>query len=409
MPGLRRIMGRILLLASLALPILATFPRQPAADTGRTNDTSELRIRAHDLAYNLNYDEALAVMRAVAEAHPDDAGAYRSLATISWLEILFARGAVTSDDYLGSVTKRTVSLKPPPAELAARFKQYAVRARDLARARADREPTDIDALYELGAAEGLLASYSATVDGRVFAAFGEARRALDAHQTVLKLDPGRKDAGLVVGTYSYIVANLSWAVRVMAPLFGFRGDRQGGLRMVESAATPGSECQWEATFALVLLYNREGRFEEALRNVRTLQQKFPSNRLLWLEAGGTALRAGHAAEAEHELSAGIEKLIDDHRPRIFGEEALWHYKRGAARVALERRNEALADLRRALDGEARDWVRGRAHTELARLALQRGDISTAREELATAERLCNRDNDPIGVRDARALQSAAKR
>ena len=40
------------------------------------------------------------------------------------------------------------------------------------------------------------ASYGATVEGKILASFRAARRAYDAHETVLELDPSRKDAGL---------------------------------------------------------------------------------------------------------------------------------------------------------------------------------------------------------------------
>ena len=53
-------------------------------------------------------------------------------------------------------------------------------------------------------------------------------------------------------------------------------------------------------------------------------------------------------------------LANDKRPRMFGEEALWYQKRGAARVALRRIDEADVDLGRAVAVESRTWVKGRA-------------------------------------------------
>ena len=78
-----------------------------------------------------------------------------------------------------------------------------------------------------------------------------------------------------------------------------------------------------------------------------LQRAFPRNRILWLEAGATALRAGRAADAEQFLSEGLKRLASDSRPRMFGEEALWLQKRGAARVVLNRDSrvgKVVADL-----------------------------------------------------------------
>ena len=105
----------------------------------------------------------------------------------------------------------------------------------------------------------------------------------------------------------------------------------------------------------------------------SLHRRYPRNRLVMLEAGATATRGNRPADAEKLLTEGMAMLAGDKRPRIPGEEALWHYKRGAARVMLGRRDEALADLRAALAPGAAGWVQGRAHLEMARLALKQGD------------------------------------
>src|SRR5205809_928770 len=82
---------------------------------------------------------------------------------------------------------------------AAAFNAAVERAMELARRRIAKDPRDADAHYQLGAAVGLRASYTATVDGTVMSAFRAARQAYDEHEEVLSLDPRRKDAGLVVG------------------------------------------------------------------------------------------------------------------------------------------------------------------------------------------------------------------
>jgi hypothetical protein len=60
-------------------------------------------------------------------------------------------------------------------------------------------------------------------------------------------------------------------------------------------------------------------------------------------------------------------------------------------------------LRRAIGLEARDWVRGRAHTELARIALAAGNTARATSECNTAIRLGDLDADPRGIADARRV------
>ena len=376
-----------------------------AAAPARANQRSDaLRRQASTHIYNLDRDQAVAIFRQAIEADPQDAAAYRGLATALWLSITFRRGNMTVDDYLGRVGKsNTPAPAPPPAEIAAEFRKAIDRAIELARTRVEKNPKDTDAHYQLGAAVGLRASYTATVDGSVMGAFRAAREAYDEHETVLALDASRKDAGLIVGTYRYIVSALSLPIRWMAYVVGFGGGKERGLRMIEEAAAYKGDNEEDARFALILLYNRERRFDDALTQLALLRERYPRNRLAWLESGATCLRGGRPADAERFLNDGMERLAGDTRQRMFGEDALWHYKRGTARAALGRTADAQADLRKALGTEGRNWVYGRTHLELGKLALKGNDGASARTELRQAATLCDSDNDAATADEARRL------
>ena len=103
------------------------------------------------------------------------------------------------------------------------------------------------------------------------------------------------------------------------------------------------------------------------------------------------------------LDEGIRRRDGDRRERMFGEDALWHYKRGLARARQGRPAPAREDFHRAVSGEARDWVRGRTHAELGRLAADSGDREQARRDYRLAIQLAERGNDPIGKSEAEAL------
>ena len=368
------------------------------------NPASEaLRVKGANATFNLDHDLAMATFKEAVAADPQDAAALRGLASSFWLSITFRRGNMTVDDYLGRPNKPTASPLPPPLpETVAGFRDAIDRATALARKRIEANPRDADAHYQLGAAVGLRASYTATVEGSVLGAFRAAREAYEEHETVLALAPQRKDGGLIVGTYRYIVATLSMPARWVAYLAGFGGDSQRGMRMIEEAAAFGGDNQTDARFALLLLYNREKRYDDALKQVALLREAYPRNRLLWLESGATNLRAGRAAEAERVLNEGIARFAEDKRPRMFGEDALWHYKRGTAMAALGRADVA-AELQRAIGVEGRRWVHGRAHVELGKLALKAGNRGAAREHFRAAISLCESDNDEAWADEARRL------
>jgi hypothetical protein len=139
-----------------------------------------------------------------------------------------------------------------------------------------------------------------------------------------------------------------------------------------------------------------------MRVVQDLRRLYPRNRLLLLEEGATALRGGKAQEAQNLLTEGLAMFASDRRAHIPGEEALWKYKRGAARAALKR-GDAAEDLERATASDAQPWVGGRARVELGRLAAARGDRSSAAAKAREAELLCRRGNDPVCMDEARTL------
>src|SRR5205823_6593230 len=178
---------------------LAVSMRVVSAQSG-----NELRQRASDLAYNLDHDEALRLLRQAVAIDPGDPANHRALASTIWLNILFRRGAVTVDHYLGSFSRTSIEVKKPPADLDAEFKRALAQAIDLSEKRVAAAPRDAQAHYDLGTALGLRASYIASVEGKLLAGFTAARRSYDEQERVLALDPSRKDAGLVVGTYRYL-------------------------------------------------------------------------------------------------------------------------------------------------------------------------------------------------------------
>ena len=367
----------------------------------------QLRYRALDLAYNLDHDEAMANLRRAVTMAPDDPAMHRSLASVVWLHLLFRRGAVTVDHYLGSFTRSKVDLKKPPPELDSEFKRHARKAIDLARQRVAARPKDPQAQYDLGSALGLEASYVATVEGRFLAGFNAARHAYDAHEQVLELDASRKGAGLIVGTYRYVVSTLPVAMRWMAYVVGFGGGKDKGIELLEQTAASNSDARADAMFALILVYNRERRFDDAMRTLTALRRLFPKNRLVVLESGATLLRAGRAQQADAVLSEGMNMFAGEKRGKIPGEEALWRYKRGTARAALGRSDAAVEDLRVATAPDAQLWVNGRARVELGRLALKQNDRRTAAGEARQALTLCQQGNDPACVEDAAKLLRSA--
>jgi hypothetical protein len=395
---------------SLTAPADQLARTAPATASAATATAAAAALRAEGIAlgYNLDRTEALALFKKSIAADPLDPAGYRMVAANAWITLLFEQGAITVDDYLGEARANLHRDAPNPT-LAKTFREAIDQATALSEALVRAQPNNADAHYQLGAAYGFRASYTATVEGKLSGSFGPARRAFREHERALALAPARKDAGLIVGMYRYAVSELSLPLRLAAMLAGMSGDRARGLKLVEEAAGYPSDVQPNALFTLVLLYNREKRYDDALRVIADLQRRFPRNRLLWLEAGGTALRAGRPAAARLAIEDGLARLARDERPRAPGEDARWHYTYGAILTALNDHARAERELNTALTGATRDWLRGRIRKELGTLADAAGNRARALDELALAERLCRQDHDSTCADDAKTLARNVRR
>jgi tetratricopeptide (TPR) repeat protein len=379
---------------------------QPSPDARA--ESKRLRLAGLAAGYNLDYPEALEAFRSAIDADPDDPAPHRLLAATLWIRALFAQGAVTVEDYLGQA-RSSVSRTAPPPDVDKAFREHLQRAVTLAEQAVTRDPRDADAHFQLGAAHSFRASYIATVEGRGMTGFKAARRAYDEHERVLALDPKRKDAGMVVGMYRYGVSTLSWPWRLVAGIAGFGGGKDRGLRMVEEAAAFESDVQTNALFTLIVIYNRERRYDDALRVIARLQGMYSRNRLLWLERGSTALRAGRGLEARAALEEGLAVLAKDPRPRAFGEEARWRWAYGASLVLSGGTEAADRELRQSLELEGPAWLRGRAHKELGKVEDLRGRRTAAVEHYRQAVRIGQAEHDPASADEAASLMKAAYR
>jgi tetratricopeptide (TPR) repeat protein len=372
-----------------------------------TQTAAVLRQRGLEFGNNLDYPEAFAAFKAAEAADPDDPTAYRLAAATIWMRLLFNQGAVTVDDYLG-VARSTLSRVPPDPSLADAFHDELQRALTLAERRVEAHPTAADAHYQLGAVYGVLASYTATVEGHALSSLGPGRRAYHEHERALDLDSSRLDAGLIIGLYRCVVADLPLPTRWLAHVAGFDGDRNRGMHLVEGAAQYPGDFQANAAFMLILLYSRAHRFEDESRVIVALEHRYPRNRLLWLEEGRAALSAGHPDAARAALEAGLVRVTTETRPLATAEISRWRLLHGAALVALNQPGAAEAELGAALADARWDWLRGRIRLELGKVASLDGDRARAREEFRAADRLCRADHDAECVAGAAALFKASR-
>jgi len=393
-------------LAVIVLVVSGTLRASPSPpiDTRQPPATavSSISDQAFRAAYNLDHDEAMMHARRAVALAPNESEAHRTLAAVLWLNLLYRRGAVSVDFYLGSVARQRSAPKLTPEDVA-EFKTELAKTIDLAESRLAERPKDLQARFDVGAAYALQASYTASIEGSMTAAFRSARRAYDAQEQVLTSDPSRTDAALVVGLYRYLVSVLALPTRVLAYVAGFGGGKERGISMLEDA-TRDPSTRADAQTALMLIYSREGRHNDAITLARELRTEFPRNRLFLLEEGAAAIRAGRAADAEAVLTRGLAEFEKDPRPKVPGERAYWLYKRGMARVILRRIEPARSDLHAAQGTMAMTWISGRIHLELGKTADLLGRRDEAVSEYRAAKSICDSVDDGACAAEASRLE-----
>jgi tetratricopeptide (TPR) repeat protein len=391
--------------ALVATPVMGRQASDGAAATGRVDAaTAALVERAYDAAFNLDHDEAIALARQAVSRAPGAAASRRALASVLWMKILFVRGSVTVDHFMSGMSAAQKHLPEPPAALDDELRAELARSLELAEARVEAEPASVDARYDVGAAYALRASYTASIEGSLRAAFQSARHAFNAQEAVLEADPGHPSANVVVGTYRYLVSSLGLATRWLAYVAGFGGGKERGIGMIEQALESGGEATVEAGTALLLIYSREGRHADAYGVASRLADRYPRNRLFVLEAGAAAVRAGLAGHAETVLTRGLGRLDRDPRPKVPGERAVWLHQRGLARLQQNRRDAAEADFRAALSNGATGWLRGRVHMALGKLHDLAGRRADAQAAYRQARGICEALDDTVCEDEVKALQ-----
>jgi tetratricopeptide (TPR) repeat protein len=368
-------------------------------------ESRQLTRQGYALAYDLRFTDSLAVLSRARAADPTDSAPHRAVAAVTWVEMLCAQGIATFAAFEGTASGDVVDRPVVPEALRARFSKHIDEAIALAERARTLRRDDLDAQYELGASVGLRALYRGTVEGRAFAAFTEGRKAVALLEDLRNRSPRHHEAALLPGIYRFAVSTLPLLKRWFAAAAGMPGDRAGGIALLERAAAAPAATATDASIVLMIVYNREGRRDEALRHLRALHLRHPSNRLLRLNLAATELAAGDGAAAVRTVDDWLSRGQSFDEPSVPGERAMWLYIRGAGRV-LVKDASARADLQAALQAAPREWIRARVHVELAKVALASGSRAQALAELDRAVHHARQSNDDGALAMAHQLRQS---
>ncbi|MEO7971627.1 MAG: hypothetical protein ABI698_10040 [bacterium] len=327
------------ILITVATAVAAQTPSSAwIAETDRAKFDA-LRRSGLEALYNLDYDKAQKDFKEITLLYPTHAAGPQLLAARVWIKTLYETRRLQSSLYNSESFYSSGDDKVDP-KVINEFRSLTREAKRLSEVRLKQNPKEVEALYWLGATEGLKASFEEAVERRHFAALKDGDDSVDHHREVLKLDPTFIDASLTAGLYEYVVGSLPLPIKVVAGVTGFRGSKKKGLALIETVANNGNWARDDARTLLIVLYTREKRYADALANARELSAKYPRNYLFRLEAADAlvaqaeverrAKNTDAAAKAEREAFATFEDLLHDRTVRDTVSRALdlVHFKYG---------------------------------------------------------------------------------
>jgi hypothetical protein len=283
----------------------------------------KLRGAGFEALMNLDYEAATARFKEMAQAFPAHPGGSQFLAAVLWLKTLNNTRRLQSGLYNSDSFYEGDEDKVDP-QIVSEFRELTRTAKLLAEARLLKNKDDVEALYFLGATQGLRAAFEAAVERRFVGALRDSKDSVELHRKVVALDPNYHDAEITIGMYDYILGDLPWLYRQMAKAGGFSGSKKRGIATLERITREGKWAQDDARVLLLPLYKREGRFADAATAARELAAKYPRNYIFKLEAADAlvsqaeTLRASDAAQAskiEQEAFATFESLLAEKMAR----------------------------------------------------------------------------------------------
>src|SRR5947208_3622686 len=166
-------------------------------DTERTK-FEKLRLAGSEALFNLDYDSARKNFKDMADAFPNYPAGPQFLADTLWAETLYQTRRLQSSLYGDDDTFYSTSDDKVDPKLVDQFRSLTRQARLLTEARLKQNPHDPEAMYFMGAIQGLKASFEEAVERRHFAALKDGSDAVDRHRDLLKLDPSYRDAELTI-------------------------------------------------------------------------------------------------------------------------------------------------------------------------------------------------------------------
>lgn len=289
-------MGSGIILVAVAVSLLPA-PWLPAEDQGFLETHPELGLQLREGLQRLHqYDleQADRIFSQMVKDHPDRPIGYVYLGEIYWWKAL-----------LDKRNKR----------LARSFERYTRQAIDKGKALLKKDESDFYAWLYLAKAYANRSRYKVTVTSSYLGAMlaGLKGRSHNAQAAVLR--PDYIDCLIGIGGFNYFSGALPAVIKPFAFLIGARGDRELGLRQLETASQKGEYGRTTAKIVLLGVYYSEKRYDDYSDLLFRMIEQFPSNPVFYTWLGNAFVQRRRVEEGIRVFNQWIEEAGQDGAPR----------------------------------------------------------------------------------------------
>jgi hypothetical protein len=316
--------------ATTTVPASATVEKEAVGPFDQKRfDT--MRAEGFDALYNLDYESARRRFKDITTVFPTHPAGYELLAAGLWLKTLNESRRLQASLYNNEGFYKEKDDKVDP-KVQAEFRELTRKTKELCEARLKANPKDTDALYYLGAVEGLKAAWGSMVERSFMSAMSNGKDSVGHHRDLIKIDPTYIDAKVTIGMYDYVVGALPPIVKLGATMIGYRGSKKRGIATLEQVAREGHYARDDAKTMLIALLKRERRYREAYNYANELAAKYPRNYLLKMEAADALVSQ---AELDRATNPEVAKKTESEAFAVFDSLLAPAHGANAPRVPLD--------------------------------------------------------------------------